>query len=143
MLKISNSTKNSNTDLIIVGFSIIFILSAINAIFYSIGYAISIKVGTYIYTGDYMADLYKITLSYPKARELMESGSLTFPNILSPLLSIYLKYTYLGKEGLGIDQLTHFHLPPLTTALVFLLLNGFSVLGILGTTFFYWRPHSV
>lgn len=134
MLKISNSSKYSNTDLIIAGFSIIFILTAINAIFYSIGYALSIKVGTYIYTGDYLADLYKITLSYPKARELMESGSLTFPNILSPLLSVYYKYTYLGKEGLSIDQLTHFHLPPLTTALVLLLLSGFSLFGFIGTT---------
>ena len=134
MLKISNSAKTSNTDLIIAGFSIIFILTAINATFYSIGYAFSIKVGTYIYTGDYLADLYKVTLSYPKARELMESGNLAFPNILSPLLSVYYKYTYLGKEGLSIDQLTHFHLPPLTTSLVFLLLSGFSIIGFIGTT---------
>ena len=62
MLKISNSTKNSNTDLIIAGFSIIFILNAVNAIFYSIGYAFSIKIGTYVYTGDYLADLYKVIL---------------------------------------------------------------------------------
>jgi len=134
MLKISNSAKKSNTDLIIAGFLIIFILTAINAIFYSIGYAFSIKVGTYIYTGDYLADLYKVTLSYPKARGLIESGGLTFPDILSPLLNVYYKYTYLGKEGLSIDQLTHFHLPPLTTALVFLLLNGFSIFGFIGTT---------
>lgn len=134
MFKISISPKSSNTDLIITGIGIILILTAINAIFYSIGFAFSFKTGTYIIRGDYLADLYKIALSYPKARELMEAGNLSFPSILAPLLNSYYKYTYQGIEGLSFDQLTHFHLPPLTTAFTFLFLTAFSKLGFISTT---------
>jgi hypothetical protein len=134
LLKNFNSEKDSAYNQIINGISIIFILTAINAIFYSIGYAFSFKTGTYIMRGDYLADLYKISLSYPIARELFESGNLVFPNILSPLLDVYYKYTYQGIEGLSSNQLTHFHLPPLTTAFIFLQIIAFSVMGFLGAT---------
>ena len=134
MLKIFTSEKDAVSNQIINGIAIVFIFTAINAIFYSIGYAFSFKTGTYIIRGDYLADLYKISLSYPKARELFESGNLVSPDFLSPLLNIYYKYTYQGIEGLSSNQLTHFHLPPLTTAFIFLQIIAFSLIGFLGAT---------
>ena len=127
--------KSKTTKLIIGGILIIFCLSAINALFYSIGYAFSFKTGTYIVTGDYMADLFKIALSYPKMRDLIQSGAVTFPTALAPLLEVYYKYVaYHGVEGLATGQLTHFHLPPLTTFFVLLLIDAFVLMGFIFPT---------
>jgi hypothetical protein len=127
--------KSKTTKLIIGGILIIFCLSAINALFYSIGYAFSFKTGTYIVTGDYMADLFKIALSYPKMRGLIQSGAVTFPTALAPLLEVYYKYVaYHGVEGLATGQLTHFHLPPLTTFFVLLLIDAFMLIGFIFPT---------
>jgi hypothetical protein len=126
--------KNNTTKLALIGIIIIFIFSAINALFYSIGYAFSFKTGTYIITGDYLADLFKIALSYPKLRGLVESGQVTFPPFLAPLLNVYYKYVaYHGVDGLSVGQLTHFHLPPLTTGFTLLSISAFAYFGFIYT----------
>ena len=126
--------KNNTTKLALIGILIIFALSAVNALFYSIGYAFSFKTGTYIITGDYLADLFKIALSYPKLRDLVGSGQITFPPFLAPLLNVYYKYVaYHGVDGLSLGQLTHFHLPPLTTGFILLSISAFASLGFIYT----------
>jgi hypothetical protein len=126
--------KNNTTKLALIGIIIIFLFSAINALFYSIGYAFSFKTGTYIITGDYLADLFKIALSYPKLRGLVESGQVTFPPFLAPLLNVYYKYVaYHGVDGLSAGQLTHFHLPPLTTGFILLSISAFAFFGFIYT----------
>jgi len=126
--------KNNTTKLALIGIIIIFIFSAINALFYSIGYAFSFKTGTYIIAGDYLADLFKIALSYPKLRDLVESGQVTFPPFLAPLLNVYYKYVaYHGVDGLSVGQLTHFHLPPLTTGFILLSISAFASFGFIYT----------
>ena len=127
--------KNKTTKLAVLGLILIFGLSAVNALFYSIGYAFSFKTGTYIISGDYMADLFKIALSYPKLRDLVQSGQVTFPPFLAPLLNVYYKYVaYHGVDGLASGQLTHFHLPPVTTGLILMSIGAFVTFGFISTT---------
>lgn len=127
--------NNRSTKLALLGLIVIFGLSAVNALFYSIGYAFSFKTGTYIISGDYMADLFKIALSYPKLRDLVNSGQVTFPPLLAPLLNVYYKYVaYHGVDGLASGQLTHFHLPPVTTGLILLSIGAFVTFGFISTT---------
>jgi hypothetical protein len=133
ILTISHKLKRQNTNLIILGLKIVFLLTALNAIFYSIAYAFSFKTGTYLIKGDYLADVLKLSLSYPQLRDPIESGDLIFSGFLAPLLAVYYKYTYLGLEGLSINELTHFHLPPLTTASIFFLIDAFKKIGFIPT----------
>jgi hypothetical protein len=127
--------NNKTTKLAAIGLLVIFGLSALNALFYSIGYAFSFKTGTYIISGDYMADFFKIALSYPKLRDLVQSGQVTFPSILAPLLNVYYKFVaYHGVDGLSSGQLTHFHLPPFTTGLILISISAFVYFGFICTT---------
>jgi len=52
--------KTKNKKLAVRRLLVIFDLNTINALFYSIGYAFSLKTSAYIISSDYMADLFKV-----------------------------------------------------------------------------------
>ncbi len=105
---------------------IIFVATAANAIFLSIAFALGRGPGTFIFVGDVFADYLKVVLSYPGAFEVPQNSRLG----LTALVSDYvLNNPHLGVEGLEIGALTHFHLPPLSTAYALFSLRLMKLLG--------------
>lgn len=92
---------------------VIFTLSAANAIFLSIAYALDIGNNSYIFVGDRFGDFLKVVLSYPGSSEINLSKKFGLFGLISDYIN---NNPYKGIDGLNAGGLTHFHMPPLTTA---------------------------
>jgi hypothetical protein len=100
---------------------LIFLFSAINAIYVSLLQAFSLSDQvSYVFTKDLFGDFIKVVLSYPGGKDLVVNGNFG-------LLELFREYAnhnpYSGMAGFSSNGITHFHLPPLTTLLSLLSLN--------------------
>ena len=100
---------------------LIFLFSAINAIYVSLLQAFNLSDQvSYIFSKDQFGDFIKVVLSYPGGKDLMVNGNFG-------LLELFREYAnhnpYSGMAGFSSNGITHFHLPPFTTLISLLSLN--------------------
>lgn len=117
----------SRTQSLILGATVVFLLTSINAIFYSVKFAFGYDTGTYIFRGDLFADFFKVIFSYPYASNVLDMDYSRLPLLLKSYVD---NNPYNGISGVENGELTHFHLPPFTTAIALLCINGFYFFGV-------------
>lgn len=121
------NTCNSRTRLLILGATVVFLLTSINSIFYSVRFAFGYDTGTFIFRGDLFADFFKVIFSYPYASNALDTDYSRLPLLLKSYVD---NNPYKGISGIGYGELTHFHLPPFTTSIVFVCIKLFDVFGV-------------
>ena len=119
--------KLNTLRLMAFGFALLFLSSSINSIFYSIAYAFDASTGTYIFRGDFLADFFKILFSYPSGKELGESSYHILPKVLKSYVD---SNPYGGVSELAAGNLTHFHITPLSTAILLAFVEASNLVGI-------------
>jgi len=105
----------------------IVVLSAANAMYFLIGFGFESNTGTYIYRGDIFGDFFKVMFSYPIGQELGKNSYAILPNVLKSYVD---SNPYGGVAALIDGNLTHFHVTPLSTTLLFGFVQASNVVGI-------------
>lgn len=109
-----------------MGLCFVLVLTAINSIYYSISFAFGSDTGTYLFRGDFLGDFFKIIFSYPKGHVFTQGLMGRLPAILRDYA---VNNPYQGIEAFQNGGLSHFHLPPFTTAICLLSIDAFKLIG--------------